>query len=546
MAYNPECFDCSEVDPVAPVIDPVYDPPRGGGLPPGGTTGQVLTKASDADGDAVWASGGGGAPVVVDTALSTTSTNPVQNRVIANALNQKASSASVTALEGEIATKASQADLTALSTEVSSKASQADLTALSAEVATKASQAALDGKVDKVDGMGLSQNSYTNEEKAKLAALENYDDTALSARVTANETAIADILADENVFVAEYGVTTAQEIIAYLDSTNEPFAPILIKRNGQYYTVTTAAKQSDTSVIIRSFATLSGDYYMFTYTVTNGSWSSSSHGFQKLLESGTNIKTVNGESLLGSGNIVIQGGGSTDWNDITNKPSDLVQDADYVHTDNNYTDTEKDKLAGLSNYDDTALAARVTALETSVAALQAQLGAYNDIRLTLTGEGGTETAYDVLGKAAPDPRPTNMFDAPQGVYDAEGNMILDLNTLANSGAIVLDTGDPDFWIETFDVSALPANAKGIVFNEVSWWSNSMILTRLGNADHVFENAISGQLDWIVIPDSVIDITTNIADIADLFTTIYYNGSATGAPWGQTSASIDTVGTPPWA
>ena len=34
-------------------------------------------------------------------------------------------------------------------------------------------------KVDKVDGKGLSTNDYTNEDKAKLDSLENYDDTAI-------------------------------------------------------------------------------------------------------------------------------------------------------------------------------------------------------------------------------------------------------------------------------------------------------------------------------------------------------------------------------
>ena len=34
---------------------------------------------------------------------------------------------------------------------------------------------------------------------------------------------------------------------------------------------------------------------------------------------------------------------------IKNKPSNLVQDADYVHTDNNFTDAEKNKLAGVES-----------------------------------------------------------------------------------------------------------------------------------------------------------------------------------------------------
>ena len=46
------------------------------------------------------------------------------------------------------------------------------------------------------------------------------------------------------------------------------------------------------------------------------------NGKQDTLESGTNIKTINNQSILGSGNITIQGGGGTsDYTDLTNKPS---------------------------------------------------------------------------------------------------------------------------------------------------------------------------------------------------------------------------------
>ena len=46
-------------------------------------------------------------------------------------------------------------------------------------------------------------------------------------------------------------------------------------------------------------------------------------GKQNMLVSGTNIKTINNQSLLGSGNINIQGGsgGSNDYEDLDNKPS---------------------------------------------------------------------------------------------------------------------------------------------------------------------------------------------------------------------------------
>ena len=54
-------------------------------------------------------------------------------------------------------------------------------------------------KVDKVSGKGLSTNDFTDELKTKLDNLENYDDTALGNRVTANENAITVLNGDTSV-----------------------------------------------------------------------------------------------------------------------------------------------------------------------------------------------------------------------------------------------------------------------------------------------------------------------------------------------------------
>lgn len=54
-------------------------------------------------------------------------------------------------------------------------------------------------KVDKVNGKGLSTNDFTDELKTKLDNLENYDDTALGNRVTANENAITVLNGDTTV-----------------------------------------------------------------------------------------------------------------------------------------------------------------------------------------------------------------------------------------------------------------------------------------------------------------------------------------------------------
>lgn len=83
--------------------------------PNSGTSGQVLTI--DSNGNIVWAtpSGGGGTTITVDSALSTTSTNPVQNAVITNKINELVTtineiSSSVSGVETELATIATTAE----------------------------------------------------------------------------------------------------------------------------------------------------------------------------------------------------------------------------------------------------------------------------------------------------------------------------------------------------------------------------------------------------------------------------------------------------
>lgn len=107
------------------------------------------------------------------------------------------------------------------------------------------------------------------------------------------------------VFIAVYNSTTAQDILAYMDSQKEPFAPIIIKRGNDYYTSILSVKQADNKVLLRCVGSFSGSYYIFNYTVTDGSWTSNSQGLQNILQSGINVKTINEESVLGEGNIDI-------------------------------------------------------------------------------------------------------------------------------------------------------------------------------------------------------------------------------------------------
>ena len=90
---------------------------------------------------------------IVDSSLSATSTNPVQNKVVHAEFNSVRSLVSSTesSLQGKI-------------DQVSANLSSAQTTL----------QTNIDGKVDKVEGKGLSTNDYTTDEKNKLASLKNY------------------------------------------------------------------------------------------------------------------------------------------------------------------------------------------------------------------------------------------------------------------------------------------------------------------------------------------------------------------------------------
>ena len=126
--------------------------------------------------------------------------------------------------------------------------------------------------------------------------------------------------------------------------------------------------------------------------------------YQPILVSGTNIKTVNGESLLGEGDITIETGPSEiTWDSITGKPSfatvatsgsysDLTGTPDLEKyatkealgnkvdkiegkqlSTEDYTTEDKEKLASLENYDDSSLRNELQQTETGVATANSEI-----------------------------------------------------------------------------------------------------------------------------------------------------------------------------
>ena len=170
-------------------------------IPAGGSAGKILGWA--ADGQAQWVDD---KTVAVDSSLSSTSENPVQNKVVTAALGNKvdkitgkglsqndftdAYKADLDGLDTALNGKADVEDLTAaqnqlnslndelsaVETTVAGKASASDLTSLATTVGGKADTSyvntELAKKVDKISGKGLSTNDFTAAYKSQLDSLD--------------------------------------------------------------------------------------------------------------------------------------------------------------------------------------------------------------------------------------------------------------------------------------------------------------------------------------------------------------------------------------
>ena len=246
----------------------------------------------------------GGSTIAVDDSLSTTSTNPVQNRVITEALNGKASQSDIPTKVSELTNDsdfqtASQVAEAISGINVPTKVSQLDNdsdfqtgTQVSNSIATATSGLAtkdeLNGKQDRGD-------------YATTAQLNGKQDTLVSGTniKTVNGESL---LGEGNILIKSVNVDSALSTNSENPVQNKV---ITNKVNTIEQSITNLSNTMPTKV-----SDLTNDSgYITNAALTDLATKEEVSAKQDTLVSGTNIKTINGNSILGSGNISIGGGG---------------------------------------------------------------------------------------------------------------------------------------------------------------------------------------------------------------------------------------------
>ena len=169
----------------------------------------------------------------------------------------------------------------------------------------------LNTKVDKVTGKGLSTNDLTNELK------QTYDETVTKV----------------DQIIAEGGEPNVIETVKVNGTALTPDAEKAVNIDLSGYAKTTDLPTKVSDLTNDGDGTTGSKFATEAYVNTNGG------KIDKIKVNGTE-QTITNKAV----DITVP----TKTSDLTND-SDFVADASYVHTDNNYTTAEKNKLSGVAS-----------------------------------------------------------------------------------------------------------------------------------------------------------------------------------------------------
>ena len=411
-------------------------------------------------------------------------------------------------------------------------------------------------KVDKVSGKGLSTNDFTDELKTKLNNLENYDDTALGNRVTANENAITVLNGDTSVngSVDKKVATCLTDSKSYTDTS-----------------IQNAIKQ--TAIVCDSKPTLSGN----TITYYQG-------GVENTITSDNKTKfyyTSGGENYS---TIFIEGTEFTDtvasvnFSDYVSKTNDVVStytssDADKTKIPNigamdalkALVDTELDEKVNISDVESSVSSSsnnpvKSSALYTEFAKkVDVEQGSANEGKILQVNSSGNlglvdpqstidlsdyvSKTNDVVntysGQEVDKTKIPNLgaMDALKTLVDTELNgKVSTAQGVANEGKILQVNGEGN--LALVDPSSMGNNASDVSYENASYPSLSNVSLAL--------TSILNQINYIPIAINSLSVNPNILiyEVGVEISSLVFNWSLNKTPTNQnfngTTVANDTT------
>lgn len=236
--------------------------------------------------------GYGGSTLTIDTELSDTSENPVQNKIIKSEIdtinsniieNEEVTAAALINLDERINTLSENIQGEAVTRDEFDTAIQ---TLTDADEATNSTLTTVSEKVDRLES-SIAETYATKEELESASATINETIDNLTNEILNNEEVTATALIDLDTRINEISENVSGE---------------------------TATKEELQQSVDSLTAIITDNEEVVAAALTD--LNSQMENKQDALVSGNTIKTINGESILGEGNIEIQGGGGVELLEI--------------------------------------------------------------------------------------------------------------------------------------------------------------------------------------------------------------------------------------
>ena len=312
-----------------------------------------------------------GTSITVDSALSTTSENPVQNKVITNTLQTKANASDIPTKVSQLENDSKFATQEAVVQGLATKADKDSLTSLESDITNL-------------------QTTVGNQDKSIIAnaqAIQGKQDKLVSGTniKTINNQSI---LGSGNISIEGGGTITVDDALS--NTSENPVQNKVIttritsiesslgsKANASDIPTKVSQLENDSTYQTKANLDTALADYAKTSDVNskNALQDEAIQSKQDKLISGTNIKTINNQSLLGSGNITIEAGSSITVDSELSTTSENPVQNKVITTKVNSLETSLGSKASQTDLDN--LSSTVTTQGQTITSIQTEIGNIN-------------------------------------------------------------------------------------------------------------------------------------------------------------------------